>query len=472
MKKKIEKIVPYQVLLGALTLVALLLATTLIVLYAKGYRLEQKGLSQTGQLVLKSTPDAASVFVNGKFVAATNSVLNLSPGEYTVKIVKDGYAAWQKKLKIEAEVVTPTDAILWPSVPELRRWTITGALNPTVSPDGTRIAYGVDSSTAYPPQNGVYVADISDRQQLFGSAKTQYVVRDAGIQFSKGKFLFSPDGQQLLVWFENSVINGEESIPQENSSVQSSLEINLAGVTSAYLFDVTSLNDGTDVPDVSLTLDQTLESWQGLATQEKANQYNFLKKDLRRVATSSMEILSFSADESKFMYAAKKDMEIPVLIKPRIIGANTIPENRKIKKDYLYIYDIREDRNYPIITNNNKISENLYPAESEGRSGASESQNQISDSIDVFSALSDTSQISVNPESNLFPRWLATSRHYITVESNKIYVTEYDGTNKTVLYSGPFEKNFVVPTASGTRILFLTTLSPGLPLNLYALLIR
>jgi hypothetical protein len=220
-------------------------------------------------------------------------------------------------------------------------------------------------------------------------------------------------------------------------------------VVTAYLLDVTKSVNGEDVPDVSLTLDQTLDNWQKESKAESASQFNLLKKDVAKVASSSMEILSLTVDESRFMYSAKQNATIPIIIKPRMVGTNSTPETREIQKDNLYIYDIKEDRNYRISNieyriSNKDISENLYPAESEGRSGAG---------------------------FNL-PQWLATSRHYITVEDSKIYVTEYDGTNKTLVYSGPFEKNFVVPTASGNRILFLTSLGFDLPLNLYALLVR
>jgi hypothetical protein len=424
----------YKIALSVFTVLTLFFATIAVILYAKGYRLEQKGLMQTGQLVLKSNPDAASVFINGRFVSATNSTLNLTPGEYEVKIVKDGYSPWNKKLKIESEVVTPTDAVLFPAVPELRRFTSTGALNPVESLDRMKVAYGVASSSSYPPKNGVYVSDISDQQNVFMTSGTQLVVRDSSeTQYSKGNYLFSPDGRQLLIYFYYEI---EESIPQVK------MGIDLVRVAAAYLVDTTKSVNGEDVPDVSFTLDQILDSWQKEIKTENANQFNILKKDLKKIASSSMEILSFTADESRFVYSAKQNTVIPIIVNPRLVGTNSTPENREIKKGNLYIYDIKEDRNYEVQNSPPKADQPL--AENDK-----------------------------NPNENLnLPQWLATSRHYITVEDSKIYVTEYDGTNKTLLFSGPFEKNFVVPTASGNRIIFLTSLSSDLPLNLYALLVR
>jgi hypothetical protein len=421
MKKKITDSKFYKLGISLTTGALIIIATILVILYAKGYRFEKMGLSETGQLVLKSEPDAASVFVNDKFVAATNSTLNLPPGEYTVRIVKDGYAPWIKKLKIEKEVVTPTDAILFSIAPELRRFTSTGALNPTLSVDKTKIAYGVASSSAYPPKNGVYVVNISERQNLFGSS-TQFVVRDTvTVAYSSGKFLFSPDSRQLLVWFENQGVQ-EGQGEQVKTEIYGGVDLN--NVISAFLLD-TGKQTQEDVPDVSLNLAQILDGWQKERVQEKALQFNALKSDLRKIASSSMEIKDFTVDESKFIYLAKESRDIPVLIMPRLVGTNSTPEVRKIVQGKTYVYDIKEDRNYLI----------------------------------------------ENPGEKL-PMWLDTSRHFLTVESSKIYVTEYDGQNKTRVYSGSFDPSFVAAATNGNRVYFLTSFSPDLPLNLYALLVR
>lgn len=221
-----------------------------------------------------------------------------------------------------------------------------------------------------------------------------------------------------MVYFKGENLSGVEPIKTQYGG------IDLNNLISAYLLDTTRQTQ-EDVPDVSLNLAATLDSWQKEKEAEQNIQFNTLKSDLRKIATSSMEILDFTIDESKFMFSAKQNADIPVLIKPRLIGTNSTPEVRHIEKGKLYIYDIKEDRNYEVAA----------------------------------------------PGENV-PVWLDTSRHYMTIEKNKIYITEYDGQNKTLVYSGPFEKNFVTTTPNGNRIFFLTTFSPDVPLNLYALLVR
>jgi len=62
---------------------------------------ETPAAEATGTLVdIASTPVGADIEVNGNFVGDTPSSIHLDPGEYTVVVKKDGYAAWQRTIKI------------------------------------------------------------------------------------------------------------------------------------------------------------------------------------------------------------------------------------------------------------------------------------------------------------------------------------------------------------------------------------
>jgi hypothetical protein len=113
------------------------------ILFARGYRpdLNGKTLQPSGILVANSFPDGAQLLINGNLKTATNSTINLDPGTYNVEIKKDGFIPWEKTLQVEAEIVTRATATLFPSVPSLRAITSSGASRPTLSPDGTKIAY-------------------------------------------------------------------------------------------------------------------------------------------------------------------------------------------------------------------------------------------------------------------------------------------------------------------------------------------
>ena len=66
-------------------------------------------------------------------------------------------------------------------------------------------------------------------------------------------------------------------------------------------------------------------------------------------------------------------------------------------------------------------------------------------------------------------QWFPDSKHVIFTKEGKIFVMGYDGTNKTTLYSGPFDSKFIYPWPNGDRLIILTSFSPDSPLNLYAI---
>src|SRR5574337_328549 len=96
-----------QLIIPALIILFLLLGTAIVVFFGKGYRfgLDSNGpvISGTGLLVATSTPNGAEVIINGHLTTATDNTINLAPGEYDVKIFKDGYFPWEKKIEIQNE---------------------------------------------------------------------------------------------------------------------------------------------------------------------------------------------------------------------------------------------------------------------------------------------------------------------------------------------------------------------------------
>jgi hypothetical protein len=175
-----------------------------------------------------------------------------------------------------------------------------------------------------------------------------------------------------------------------------------------------------------------------------------LKGEAMNIATSSMNILSFSPDETKILYEASQSMTIPIIINPPLIGTNPTEEIRAIKLGNVYIYDVKEDRNYLIDdktktispSHNLPISQSTYPP--------------------------------ISPSSPSPIQWLPTSRHLVITGKDKVEVMDYDGTNRKVVYAGPFWDGFVAPWSNAGRIVILTNLNPSASAigNLYAVNIR
>ena len=107
-----------RIFVTVFSLIFIIVGTLFAVQLGKGYRPSRDGLLQpTGLLSANSFPTGAQVFIDGRLVTATNNTMNLEPGEYEVEIRKEGFTSWAKRLNIQKELVTQTNALLFPSAP-------------------------------------------------------------------------------------------------------------------------------------------------------------------------------------------------------------------------------------------------------------------------------------------------------------------------------------------------------------------
>lgn len=389
-----------QLTFSILILFFIVLGTILFVFYGRGYRLDlgqgSPKVSKTGLLVTTSVPDGAQVFINGNLTTATNNTLDLTPGEYTVKINKEGYFPWEKKMRVEKELVTKADALLLPLAPKLESITTLGADGPVLDPSGIKIAYKVASQSAR--SNGIYVYDMNARSVLSLQTAAKQLTDDTADIFSTADLSWTPDGESVI-----ATIAGE-----------------LGPVT--YLLPA---NQFTQSPqNVTATLPSLQTVWQTDRVEKAASQVVGLKSQLKKVISDNFEIISWSPDDTKILYVASESAEIPFIIQPRLVGVDTLREVRSIKKGGVYVYDIREDRNTKIIEPD---VENCKEEE----------------------------LAACNPE----VLWFPDSEHVLYVKDAQIHIMEFDGTNDTVVYAGPFINGFVFPWPNGSKLVILTDLN-------------
>lgn len=392
-----------QLLISALIVVALVALTSFFILYARGFRFDFNGgrpdLSGTGLLVATSNPDGAQVFINGHLTTATDNTINLAPGEYEVKIFKEGYFPWEKKLIVKEEVVTKADALLFPTAPKLESLTNTGVSNPVIDPSGTRLAYTVASQAAR--RNGAYALDMSVRPILTLQSASTQLADDISDLFSQSKLSWSPNGTEIM-----ATISGVRN--------------------STYLLSTSGFNQNPQ--DVSQTLPTVNATWSRQKAEIEKARTDGLPKKLRGVLNGHFNIISWSPDNTRILYEATISADLPIVISPRLVGVDSTPEDRKLKKGAVYVYDVKEDKNYKIL--DEKDAENL-------------------------------------------PKWFPDSKHLIYVSDQKIDIMEYDAQNKTTVYAGPFVNGFVFPWADTSRIVILTNLgNPSLVPNLYTISLR
>lgn len=391
-----------RVILSSILIIAFILAgTTIAVLYAKGYRFgPQNGktfIEGTGLLVVTSKPEGARVLINGHLTTATNNTINLSPGQYSITIEKDGYVSWTKQITVKKEVVTEATALLFPTAPKLEAVTTTGAANPVMDGTSTILAYNVSSASA--AKNGIYILDMNARPIITIGGGTTQLTNNSIDRFSEANLSFSPDGKNILAQIAN------------------------VGGTTSYLVSTGGFNDSPQ--DVTTTLDQVKKEWDLQSNEKNKKILDSLSRGARTLALTYFKDLSLSLDGTRIVYVASASGTLDIVKNPRIIGGNSTPETRTVKKGSIYVYDVKDDRNFLVFA-----------------AGSKESAPKF--------------------------LWSADSAHLVYVQDEKINVIEYDGTNSTTVYAGPFLDSYVFPWTDGLSLVMLTKLNnPTVPYNLY-----
>jgi len=409
-----------------LIVLSIILATTAIVIkIGQGYKpdFSTKSLLPTGLLVATSTPDGAQVFIDGKLKTATNTTLNLPPGTYEVELKKDGFFPWKKTLEIKKELVTKTDAYLFSSFPDLRALTFTGAQNPVLSPDGTRVVYAVSSPSASLEKQGLWVLDLTDRPLGLNRQPRQIIANTSQLDFSQAELRWSPDGKQILTTFKTTVGKGKTA----KTKIQN------------FLLEAERTNSPQALTDITSTINLLFQSWEREKQTRFQAQISKLPEKLLSTFTNNTANIQFAPDETKILYTATASASIPQELIPLPPVVSTQKEERDIKPGRVYVYDLKEDKNFFI-----------------GEAGEDFSASLPSSSIQPQTSYS----------------WFPTSKHIFIVQKDKIIIKEYDGTNETVVWSGPFVNSFAFPFPAGNRILILTTLGKDTPPNLYAVSLR
>jgi hypothetical protein len=426
--------------------IAIFAGTILAIQYAQGkYHFTNEGLSkETGLLSANSFPTGAQVYVNDRLVSATDDTLYLKPGDYQVKIQKEGYHTWEKSLQVEGALVTQTNAQLFPIVPKLTPLTFSGVMNVSPSPDGSKLLFYTNSATIE-AKNGLYVLDLSNSLVLFQKDAVQIAEDSTALDLANAKFIWSPDSSEIMLITEN-----------KEMLLESNKKNNLRLLT-----------------DVSFKKKQILSAWE---EEIYLRERQFLSKfpdEIIQIATESAHNVYLSPDKERLIYTADKSLTIPEGLVPPVLATNTQPESRTIEANKIYIYDREEDKNF-------------YIGEEATESGATKhllandlynrSPMSIDSSPSAFLSLqAETSAQTADNYGAYYTsltaktyQWMPDSKHVAMVSDDKINIKTYDNTNDTTVYSGPFTDNFIYPWPDGSKLLILTSFSPETPVNFYA----
>lgn len=453
--------------------------TYLAIRWAQGYRpsLKKGGprITGTGLFVATSTPKGAQVLVNGKLTTATDDTLNFPPGFYDVELRKDGYSPWKKTLAIAAELVTQTNARLFPAVPNLTPLTFTGARDPFPSPNGQTIVYKVEGATP-PSKNGLWVVDLANRNLPIARASVprQIARNNATYNFLDATLVWTPDASQLLSYWETK-----------------------GTITHATLLTASGMNDDESLRDSTSRLPVLLSQWHEEMDLAERDRLKRLPPEMRAVATSSATRVFFSPDETKVLYEASARHDIPNALLPDLPSESTQKEERTIAPNGVYVYDLKEDRNYRVgelekpeekggskrgdasgeidsatywetrLTNPESAMLTASEERGEGSDERTQSLPPVPEQL-VGPALTALST-RYSPVFTLPLQWFPTSVHLLKRTDSSVNIIEYDGANDVTVYAGPFDASFVYPWPDGSKVVILTDLNRSSVQNLYTI---
>jgi len=415
-------------------LVSLLLVggTALAIQFAKGYRpnLAQLALDGTGLLSATSYPKNAQVFINDRLTTVTDDTLNLTPEQYQVKIMKTGFLPWIKTVSIKPELVSTTDARLFPSIPSLTPLTFYQVSSPLLSPDGSKLVYTLTNSP-FSQDNGVYVLSLAN--SIFPGNQIIQIADLSTFDYRQATFAWSPDGSQILTLFHDT-----------------------NKIIASHLLNPRNLNQAKNLTDTTFRLPLLLNQWQDQQKSINLTALARFPEFIQKVASESAVNVYFSPDREKILYTAIKDLEIPENLADKAIPSiNPTPQNRKLGAGKTYVYDLKEDSNF-LITEAKYDPGSAQPLIVAGTVAANgEKPSELTANLAVINLL----RGAYDPHTTQNLSWYTTSRHLIITGNEGLSIVEYDDNNLTSIIPGPVTEGLAVPSPDGTHLIILSNLN-------------
>ena len=469
------------------SLIVIIIGSVFAIRYARGsWRLTKDGVvANTGLLNVNSFPTGAQVFINNRLVTATDDTIYIDPGEYLIKIVKEGYSVWQKNLLVKEELVTQTNATLFPSAPSLSPLTFTGINNLYPSPDGQKILFHVSQASSL-ANNGFYLLELTSNFLSLQSGPRQISDDIPSLELDKAHIIWSPDSREVMILVDEE-LGGRE-----------------------FLISVDKKNTLLEQSDISFIRTNTLSAWEEEIYQKERVFLEKFPEEILQIASESAKNVYISPDKKRLLYTATADLTLPEELIPPLPATNNQAEERDLKTGNIYVYDREEDKNFLVLSEQDRpnfplqnlgvSSQNLNQAESDNLLNNEEqevelnflnkqllSDDLLSDEIRKLEASPEAflrlqADLASNKETTAMNfahyysgvklnslQWFPDSKHLLYVADGKVQIMEYDGHNNTVIYSGPFINEFVYPWPDGSQVIIFTSFSPDSPFNLYAI---
>lgn len=460
-----------------LSIVIVAVGSYFAIQYARGsWRVTNKGVvANTGLLNVNSFPAGAQVFIDDKLITATDDTAYLEPSAYDVKIIKEGYSPWNKRLTVQKELVTQSNALLFPIAPSLTPLTFTGIGNLHPSADGQKILFFTNQASSK-LKNGFYVLDLNSNFLSMQSGPKQITDDMEDLNLINAQIIWSPDSTEFMILSDKK----------------------------EFLVSIDKKIILSEQKDITFQKKDILAQWEeNIYLRERQFLAKF-PKEILEITKNSAKNVYISPDKKRLFYTATAAATLAENIVPPVPATNTQIESRTLEPGAIYVYDREEDKNFKVGTIaalpnllenqketeataaaiiNSKLTMKVEPVviNTEKITLADDLDQTIAKSLEAsptaFARLQKGNNFSTALSfANYYTavrlntmQWFPDSKHLLLVEDGKIKIMEYDGQNITTVYSGPFANNFVYPWPDGSKLIIKTSFSPDSPDNLYVI---
>ncbi len=469
---KILDILGSRVVYTLLSITIVTVGSYFAIQYARGsWRVTNKGvMANTGLLNVNSFPAGAQVFIDDKLITATDDTVYLEPEIYQIKIVKEGYSPWNKKLKIQSELVTQTNALLFPIAPSITPLTFTGIGNLHPSADGQKILFFTNQASSK-LKNGFYVLDLNSNFLSLQNGPKQVTDDAEDLNLINAQIIWSPDSTEFMILSDKK----------------------------EFLISIDKKVSLSEQKDISFQKKDLLAQWEEDIYLRERQFLSKFPKEVLDITKNSAKNVYLSPDKKRLLYTATAPAILVENIVPPVPATNTQEESRTLEPGAIYVYDREEDKNFKVATVS-ALPDLLNVPEIQNASAAAAKPKEVlkkinTEKIVLADDLDQSIAKSLEASPTAFNRlqrdnnfstalsfanyytavrlntiqWFPDSKHLLFVEAGKIKIMEYDGQNITTVYSGPFASDFVYPWPDGSKLIIKTSFSPDSPDNLYVI---
>lgn len=235
-KLKTALTIIFQIIIGIFATAFVLVGTIFVYYYAKGYRidLDDRNVRRTGVVNIESRPSRSDISINGEnFGRSPKTIPSINEGIADVRITRDGYHDWAKKIPVLAEKSSPIIAELFKVKPTEEDKVILPAKSELVFSEKASIGDTFIYLTK--DENSVFtIWRYNLNRNFWDLSNNPHVVSILEMKEAPSSFLLSPSGNNLIVRNDTETTSTEYTLYNTQLVDSRGQKIDLGRISIGY----------------------------------------------------------------------------------------------------------------------------------------------------------------------------------------------------------------------------------------------